>query len=288
MSAKVPEPDANDVRTRQREEWTAAATGWAEDREPGDEAGSPVTLRLLELARIREGDAVLDMACGSGEPAFAIARLVGGSGRVVGLDVTRAMIDHAGVIARALGVSNVEFRAIDDECDPGVERAAFDAVTCRYGLMYMPNPQAAMRAWRQALRPRGRIAVCTWAALPLLQFVLDVIARHAPIPRVDPEKPGALALSAPEKLTAVLQAGGFAEITVETLRSPVFEELPPEQWWDLMARSAGPLVIVLASLPEATRNAIRADGLRALGERHPSGIVAEFGDALLASGINPA
>jgi SAM-dependent methyltransferase len=287
MNPRTPEPNANDVRARQREEWTAAAKGWAEDRVAIGETASPVTLRLIELARIRIGDAVLDMACGAGDPTFAIARLVGESGRVVGLDVTRTMIEHADAAARELGVRNVEFRTIDDECDPAVELGAFDAVTCRHGLMYMPSPIAATRAWRSALRAGGCIAVSTWASLPLLQFVLDVIGRHAPIPESDPVGPGVHALQSPQALTAVLQGGGYEQITVETLRTPVFEGLEPEQWWDLMARSAGPLVILLASLPEETRQAIRADGLLALRRRHPSGIVAEFGDALLASGVNP-
>jgi SAM-dependent methyltransferase len=287
MSERTSEPDPSVVRERQRAEWSAAAAGWAEDRKAIADTVSPVTLRLLEMTGIREGDAVVDVACGTGDPAFAISRLVGERGRVVGLDVTRAMIDRAAAIARELGVRNVEFRAIDDECRLGVEPGAFDAITCRHGLMYMPNPQAAARAWRGALRSGGRIAVSTWASLPLMPFVLEVAARHAPIPSLDPESPGVLALSNPEKLRAVFAAAGYADISVETLRTPVFEELPHEQWWDLMARSAGPLVIFLASLSETTRQAIRADGLRALRERHPSGIVAEFGDALLANAANP-
>jgi SAM-dependent methyltransferase len=278
----------SDVRAEQRREWSAAAAGWAEDWKAIADTVSPATQRLIEVARIGEGDAVVDVACGTGDPAFAIARLVGESGSVVGLDVTRAMIDRADAIARELGVRNVEFRAIDDECELGVERGAFDAITCRYGLMYMPDPQAAARAWRAALRPGGRIAVCTWASLPLMPFVLGVAARHAPVPSLDPEAPGVLALSNKEKLRAVFPAGGYEDISVESLRTPVFEELPAEQWWDLMVRSAGPLVIFLASLSEATREAIRADGLRALRERHPSGVVAEFGDALVASAVNPA
>jgi SAM-dependent methyltransferase len=279
--------DPHDVRERQRVEWSAAAAGWAEDREAISVTASPVTRRLIELAGIRKGDAVVDIACGTGDPAFAIARAVGESGRVVGLDLTPAMVERAGAIASEFGVGNVEFRAVDDELSLGVERGAFDAITCRYGLMYMPDPPAATRAWRPALRSGGRIAVSTWASLPLLPFVLGVAARHALVPSLDPEKPGVLALSTTAKLRAALVAGGYTDVRVELLRTPAFEELPPEQWWDLVVRSAGPLVMFFKSLSQETRAAIREDGLHSLRARHPSGVVAEFGDALLASGVNP-
>ena len=282
---------SNDVRARARDEWHAAAQGWIADREALFEA-SPVTQRLIDMARISAGHRVLDIACGSGDPAFPIARVVGERGHVLGLDITSAMIDGARELARELGVRNVAFRAIHDELAVRDELAVveaddFDAVTCRYGLMYMPDPTAAARAWRRVLRPGGRIAVATWASLPLFDFVLGIVARHANVPQRDPAGPGIFALSNTAVLENVVRSAGYIDAEIVRLRTPSFEALPPQEWWDMMARSAGPLVSILASLPEATRSAVRADGIRALCERHPSGIVAEYGDALIATGVNP-
>ena len=273
----------DDVRARQREEWSAAAKGWAAGEEDLAET-SPVTLQLIELANITAGNSVLDVACGSGDPAFAIAKVVGPRGRVVGLDITPDMIDGADAVAREFGITNVEFRTINNELSTNTASDLFDAVTCRFGLMYMPDPRAATRAWRGTLRPGGRIAVSTWASLPLINFVLDIVARHAPIPISDPEGPGIFALSTPTILAGVLRAAGLTNIEVRALNVPSFAELPAEEWWDMMARTAGPLVTVLNALPPATYARARQDGIHALRERHPSGVVAERGDALLAAG----
>ncbi|MFY9666049.1 MAG: methyltransferase domain-containing protein [Candidatus Cybelea sp.] len=275
----------DDVRARQREEWSAAAEGWAAGEEDLSET-SAVTQRLIELASITAGSSVLDVACGSGDPALAIAKVVGPRGRVVGLDITPDMIGSANAIARDFGITNVEFRTIDSELSIGTESELFDAVTCRFGLMYMPDPVAAAGAWRGSLRSAGRVAVSTWSSLPLIDFVLDVVGRHAPVPVSNPEGPGIFALSTPAILADVLRAAGYTKIEVRALNVPSFAELPSEEWWDMMARTAGPLVTVLNALPPATYAEVRQDGLRALRERHPSGIVMERGDALIAAGTN--
>ncbi|MFZ0030690.1 MAG: methyltransferase domain-containing protein [Candidatus Cybelea sp.] len=275
----------DDIRARQREEWSAAAKGWAAGGEDFSEI-SLVTQQLIELANITAGNAVLDVACGSGDPAFAIAKVVGPRGRVVGLDITPDMIGGATALARHFSITNVEFRTINNELATNTASDLFDAVTCRFGLMYMPDPRAATRAWRGALRSGGRIAVSTWASLPLIGFVLDLVARHAPVPVLNPEGPGIFALSTPAILADVLQAAGYTNIDVRTLNVPSFAELPPEEWWDMMACTAGPLVTVLNALPPETYAKVRQDGIRALRERHPSGIVMERGDALLAAGTN--
>jgi len=287
MREEAERQTADDVRAKQRAVWGAAAAGWVEDREALGGPTTPLTARLIELAGIREGYGVLDMACGSGDPALSIARLVGPRGFVAGRDFVPAMIDGAKDAAREDGMHNVEFRVIDNELEPDVGDKKFDAITCRFGLMFMAEPVTAVRLWRSLLRPGGHIAISTWASFPILKFVLQIIARHVTLPEIDPKAPGVLALPTPEALSDVLHAGGYTEIAVESMRTPLFEDLPPERWWDLMARTAGPLVVLLASLPDETRQAVRADGIRALRERHPSGIVAEFGDALLASGVNP-
>jgi SAM-dependent methyltransferase len=279
--------DVQETRDRQRTQWSAAAEGWLDDRKEFSSATHPVTDAIVANARIRAGDAVLDVACGGGDPALAIAEIVGPGGRVVGVDIVSAMVDGARAEAERTGAQNVTFRAIDDECDPGVEPGTFDAVTSRFGLMFMGDPVRAARAWRAALKPGGRIAVSTWETFPAIPFVLGVIGVHATLPPVDPDAPGIFGISSREKLASILRDAGFANISIEVVRTPVFGTATPEVWWEVMTRSAGPIVMLMRSLPEVTRDAIRTDGIRALHERHPSGAVEEFGDALVGSATNP-
>jgi SAM-dependent methyltransferase len=278
-------PAAREAREQQRALWATAAVGWVADRDPVGPSDL-VTASLIELAGIREGQTVLDMACGSGNPAFAIAHAVGRGGRVVALDVVAEMVRGARELALELGVPNVEFRVVADETalDTG-ER--FDAITCRFGLMFMPEPARAVAAWFSLLKPQGRIALSTWARFDAIDFVRGIVARHGAVPEVDANAPDVLALNSPQMLGEILTAARYHNVRVETVRVPVFAELPPDEWWDLMARVGGPLVTLIAAQPPDTRRAIREDGIRALRTRHPSGIVAEFGDALLASGSAP-
>ena len=231
---------------------------------------------------------MLDVACGAGDPAFAVARLVGPRGRVVAVDITPAMTATGTELARKALVTNVELRTVESELDLRLNGIVFDAVTARYGLMYMPDPVAAVQAWRASLRPGGRISVSTWMSLPVIGFALDIVARHATLPAPDPSHPGIFALSDPAVLARTLRSAGLVDVDVEDVPTPSFEQLPAKEWWDMMARTVGPLVRILESLPKPTQAAIRADGIRALGARHPSGFVDERGIALVASGATPA
>src|SRR5690348_12501900 len=94
------------VRRQQRENWDRAAPGWARRRAQLN-AGEPIlTERLLAMAAIRPGQRVLDLACGTGDPAVAIAARVGPAGSVLGLDQSPAMVEAARAWARERGLDN--------------------------------------------------------------------------------------------------------------------------------------------------------------------------------------
>jgi SAM-dependent methyltransferase len=226
MNDETPRSPGEAARLAQRTVWAAAARGWIEDREALLAGMTPVTARLIELAAIAPGQAVLDIASGSGDPAFSIASVVGPAGRVDGFDLVPEMVAGAQAIARARATENVTFRAVASELDIGGADITYDAITCRFGLMFMPDPAAALRTWRSSLRPGGRIALSTWAEFPVLRVVRDVVARRAPVPDVDPSAPGILALPTPDRLRAVLEQAGYEDVAVETLELPLFDDLP--------------------------------------------------------------
>lgn len=287
MSKDVTPGTHEAVRSKQHAVWTTAAPGWAGERATIALDTTPVTARLLALGRIREGNAVLDIACGVGDPSIAIARVVGPKGRVVAVDFVPGMVEGAKATAQSAGIETIAFRAIESELEPSDEHGTFDAVTCRFGLMFMPDPTAAATAWRHLLKPGGRIAVSTWATFTALTFVAGVVGRHATLPPMDARAPGVLALPSEEALGGVLRGAGYDDVTIERVDVLINEGAAPDAWWDFMARTAGPIVGILASLSDETRAAVRADGIRTLEERHPSGRVAEGGTALVAAATAP-
>ena len=113
----------------------------------------PATLRLCADAGISEGMRVLDIGSGAGDVALTAARLVGESGRVVGVDMDGEILKTARARAEQTGAANVEFVAGNALALPLSER--FDAVVGRFALMYMPDRQEALRRFAAHLKPGG-------------------------------------------------------------------------------------------------------------------------------------
>lgn len=122
-----------------------------------------VQARLLALAAPAAGERVLDVACGTGDLALGAAVAVGPQGAVLGVDLSGAMVQAAQARAEGLGPSlgRAEFRPMDAE-SLDLPGASFDLVTCSLGLMYVPDPAAAVREMRRVLRPGGRVALAVW------------------------------------------------------------------------------------------------------------------------------
>ena len=115
------------------------------------------TQSLLHRAGIRPGMACLDIGCGGGDVSLDLARLVGPSGRVVGIDIDEVKIEIARSEASAQEIGNIEFRLGNiGETEPEPE---FDFAHARFLLSHLPNPNAALARIRRALRPGGILVV---------------------------------------------------------------------------------------------------------------------------------
>ncbi|MGE6758860.1 class I SAM-dependent methyltransferase [Corallococcus interemptor] len=112
--------------------------------------------RLLDDAGIREGMRVLDVGCAFGALTFLVARRVGGTGQVVGLDRDPQLLSMAREKAREQGLSNVTFIQADLAEVPS-EQGLFDAVVGRRVLMYQPDAVAALRSVARAVKPGGLV-----------------------------------------------------------------------------------------------------------------------------------
>ena len=251
---------------------------------------SAITEGMVDALRPGPGDRVLDLACGVGDPAFAIAGIVRPGGRVLGLDLSPEMVGGAQAWAKEHGISNAEFRVIPNELDLGVVPESFDAATCRLGLMFVPDPVLALRELRKALVPGGRIAVSTWGRPernPNFSLSLEAISRHADPPPKHPEAPGLFALPTPEVLGSVLEAAGFSGVEAHAFETPVVKAKDAESYWYGLTAMAGPVVSMLAPLPEEQKASIKQEVVETVTARFRGGPVEMSGEVVVASGEKP-
>jgi ubiquinone/menaquinone biosynthesis C-methylase UbiE len=131
----------------------------------------------IDEVGLAAGDRVLDVACGTGIVARLARERVGDSGRVVGVDLSPAMLE----VARKVG-AGVDWREGSADQLPLRENERFDVVFCHQGLQFFPDRAAAVRQMRQALSPGGRVGISTWGPdedLPVLGELRRIAERHA-------------------------------------------------------------------------------------------------------------
>lgn len=214
--AMTPDRDSADVAG---ETWSAVAAGWARWWPVFEEAAGPLSEWLIERARIGAGSQVLDIATGIGEPALTMAPRTLPGGRVLAIDVAPAMLDQARARATRLGVTNVAFREMD-AAEPNLAAKRFDAVTCRWGLMFMPDVEAALTTWHSLLVPGGRLAIAVWGPpdrVPMIALPSRIIGEALDLPPPEPDVPSAFRLCDVDALQETLRNAGFSNITCEEM-----------------------------------------------------------------------
>jgi arsenite methyltransferase len=159
------------------------------------------------LAAMQQGETVLDLGSGAGFDCFLAARKVGPAGRVIGVDMTDAMLEKARGNAATTGLANVEFRKGEIESLP-VDDNSIDVVISNCVLNLVPDKDQAFREIHRVLKPRGRLAVSdmAWEIEPSAEIRKDLEAIVGCIG-------GALVL---DDYVARLKRAGFARVDVET------------------------------------------------------------------------
>jgi ubiquinone/menaquinone biosynthesis C-methylase UbiE len=261
-------PNAN-----QYEEWNnATGRRWLERHEAVDRQIAPFGLRAMEVADVRPGERVLDVGCGCGETSFELARRVGASGFVTGVDISRLLIEAARQLANRSKVSNVRFEAADAQTF-SLPAQSFDLVFSRFGIMFFDDPEAAFSNLRKALRPGGRLSFVCWPAPRENQFMTIPIAaasRHIELPQPsDPEAPGPFALADKERIKRILSGAGFGEIETRRVIEKVGGATLDES--ARMLLELGPLNSILDEHDDKTRRAIFEDIRGALGDIKSAG-----------------
>ena len=255
-----------------RNVWESAAPGWVKWEETFSGGLRPVTEKLFDMAGVRPGARVLDLACGGGIQTFLAAERVGPHGSVVAVDIAGTMLEHVRQRAEQERIPNIEtMESAAEDLDPA--QAPFDAAICRLGLMLFPSPARAVAAVRQVLKPGARFAALVFTAPANNRFMaqsMRILLRHAGKEPPSAGAPGLFALGGEGVLESLLKDSGLTDVETTVMKASL--TLPSiNETLQMMQQAFGAYRAVIADLIESKQSAAWEDVREFLAEFEKGG-----------------
>ena len=268
-SSRDSEDEQYKKRSQQRQSWDNVARGWQKWWKTFEKDAQKVNERLVELAEIKQGDRVIDIATGIGEPAITAAKKVGVEGYVLGTDISPQMLAIARERTVSLGLQNiVEFKEVDAEkyliCNNNNNHCQlllqFYVVG---GLMFFPNLASTLTNIYKLLSSGGRIAAAVWsepAKVPKLYTAIDIVTQKLGFSSTTAyahytEILSPFCLANINIVNNALVDAGFKDIHTEYLNI-TFEFLSAEDYTDFAKQIIAPINNLLANETEKRKEEI--------------------------------
>ncbi|MGH9968933.1 MAG: class I SAM-dependent methyltransferase [Pyrinomonadaceae bacterium] len=270
-------------------EWRESAPYWERHAKTIRTMFAPVTRALIEEAGITEGQKVLDVAGGPGEPSLSIAEVVGPSGLVMCTDLIAEMVAAAEREAGRRELTNVKFQKCSVESLP-FEDNSFDAVVSRLGVMFFPDPLAGLREMIRVTRPKGIVSLAAWGRSdrnPFSYLVTNVTSRFIQTPPADPNGPGAFRYAESGKLAATLAQAGATGVKERLLRFCIAAPVSFNEFWEIRSQTSGTLRENLEKLSAEERIQVTREVEEAAREFFPKDEMSLPAQMLIVTGHKP-
>jgi ubiquinone/menaquinone biosynthesis C-methylase UbiE len=247
--------DPKQFKEGQRQGWNNVADGWLKWWNIVDTAGKSLTKRLIELAGIKQGSKILDIATGIGEPSITAAQLVGENGHVLAIDISPQMLAVAKERSVSMGLQDVmDFREGDAE-STDLPSSTFDAALCRFGLMFLPNVKTGLSNIHKSLVNDGRFAAAVWPTpdkVPFISLPFNILLKETNSPPPPPNAPGPFSLSDENLLREYFISSGFKDVTIER-QDMIFNFKSAEEFTNFVCETASPVQVLLSKQSEERR-----------------------------------
>ena len=171
---------------------------------------TPIARGLVSLAAPAPRERALDVGCGRGAATIALAEAVGSEGHVTGIDLSPRMVEACGADIADRGLSNVDLR-VGDASAPDLPAANYDLVVSSLVVFFLPDPPAALAAWRRLLVPGGRLAISSFGPRDQVWEAVDATFRpYLPPGMLDARTSGAAGpFSSDKGVEELVTAAGF-------------------------------------------------------------------------------
>jgi len=273
-----------EIREQQKESWNKFSPGWRKWDDLMMDFLKPKGVEIIRMINPKDGEVVLDVASGTGEPGLTIATMIP-NGKVVITDLADHMLEISIEHAEKRAIKNVDFRACD-VCELPFEDNTFDAISCRFGFMFFPEMHLAANEMYRVLKPGGRVATSVWN-LPEHNFWVTAIAgtinRNMQLPAPPPEAPGMFRCARPGLIQDLFQQAGLTN-TSEKAVAGKMKCGSTDVYWNMMTEIAAPFVSALNKADEAMKVKIKTEVYQLVNKKFPDGNVMIDSSALVIYG----
>lgn len=253
-------------------EWRENARYWVKHSDTIRTMFEPVTRVLIEKAGIREGQSVLDVAGGAGEPSLTIAQAVGPTGSVTCTDAVAEMVAAAEAEASRRGLTNVKFQQCTADSLPFADNS-FDAVVSRLGVMFFPDTLFAVREMMRVTKPGGVLAFVVWhksEVNPFCYIVSGVMDQHVSAPAVDPDAPNAFRFAEQGRLAKVMIEAGATGVEENEIEFDIEAPISAHEFWTMRSQTSDTLREKLKQLSADEQLQIEREVEQAVAEFFPA------------------
>jgi len=266
--------------------WRETAHYWTKYSDTIAKMFAPLTEAMIERAGICEGQSVLDVAGGAGEPSLTIAERVGPNGSVTCTDAVAEMVEAARHEANRRGLKNVQFQQCTADSLPFPDNS-FDVVVSRLGVMFFLDSVKAMREMLRVVKPGGSLTFAVWYKSdvnPFCYLVSGVIEQHVKAVEADPNAPNAFRFAEPGKLAGVMKQAGAIDVRDEIVSFDIEAPLSALEFWTMRSQTSDTLREKLAKLPAAEQSQIGEEVQQAVKDFFPDNRMKFPTQMLIATG----
>ena len=208
----------SEVNKNQKDFWSGKGGDiWVERQNAMDTMLSPLGEAALNKLNFNEEENVLDIGCGCGHTTLNIAKRIGPSGNVTGLDISEPMLKRAKESTVEMSITNTSFKCVDVQTEDLGDQI-YSAAFSRFGVMFFEDSIAAFKNINKSLISGGYLSFVCWqspAVNPWQSLFIQEVKKFLDLPSPPPRSPGPFAFMESEYVSSILEESKFQDITIE-------------------------------------------------------------------------